>query len=95
MRVAANTNAQKEQAMRAKQPTRYGNPLEELFYHLHENANTLKEVWNCSYATARKKLKNPMFLTLGEIYEVEACGIVSFQEVINAIKDWRDLEAQK
>ena len=81
--------------MRTSRTKKKLNPLEELFYRLHENANTLKDVWNCSYATARKKLKNPSFLTLGEIYEVEACGIVSFDEIMNAIKDWRNLEAQK
>ena len=61
--------------------------FKEFLYHKHSNANKLKDVFGCSYATAWKKVNNPKLITVGELISMDACGVASLDELLSAIKE--------
>ena len=63
--------------------------FKEFLYHKHSNANKLKDVFGCSYATAWKKVNNPKLITVGELMSMDACGVASLQELFEAIQEMR------
>lgn len=63
--------------------------FKEFLYLHHTNAHKLMDVFGCSYGTAWKKVRNPKLLTVGDILNMDACGIASLDEVVDAIKEMK------
>ncbi len=61
-------------------------PFQELIYSKRHNANKLKAILECSYATAWKKMKNPSLFTIGDLLDMDACGVATLEEIYQAIR---------
>lgn len=63
--------------------------IPDLIYRHRSNANKLKDVLECGYATAWNKMKNPRRFTVGDLLDIDACGVVSLDELFLAIKEMK------
>lgn len=63
--------------------------FKEFLYQHHSNAHQLKDVFRCAYGTAWKKVRNPELITVGDLLNMDACGVASLDELFGVIKELR------